>query len=422
MLRLAACIVLFLVAAAPDDIVPPAAPPAKQPPAAPSGPADAPASKPNAQPVSLPPVPVKWLEKLDGIDRASLDAMRGWRMPPLPENATWIGDAPAAAALKGKVVLIQAFTTADSSSKAMLGKAATATKQAIVDGDLVLIGLHTPEGADGAAKALRKPAAPTLVDSTGALCDALGVFRAPVNMLIDRDGTVRYAGLSTTGLKAAIKELCAESAGARQPQPRPATAAGPAQADLPAPNDAVDPRFTQDRRGQQAPTFYVESWLTPTPDPTGKVLVIDFWATWCGPCVAAIPHMNELAQHYGNQVVVVGVSSEAADACKTGMNAKNLRMNYAIASDSSGAMSGFYGVKGIPACVVVTSDGVVRWQGAPNGLTAALLDPIVKANNEWFAKAMGSMKDGRWAKALKNAPDRPVGGSGKGSGKSSKTY
>ncbi|MBM4115425.1 MAG: hypothetical protein FJ252_06095, partial [Phycisphaerae bacterium] len=65
MLRLAACIVLSLVAAAPDDIVPPAAPPAKQPPAAPSGPADAPASKPNAQPVSLPPVSVKWLEKLD---------------------------------------------------------------------------------------------------------------------------------------------------------------------------------------------------------------------------------------------------------------------------------------------------------------------------------------------------------------------
>ena len=53
MLRIAACAVLSLVAAVPDDIVPPAAPPAKQPPAAPSGPADAPASKPNAQPVPL---------------------------------------------------------------------------------------------------------------------------------------------------------------------------------------------------------------------------------------------------------------------------------------------------------------------------------------------------------------------------------
>jgi thiol-disulfide isomerase/thioredoxin len=248
-------------------------------------------------------VQAKWLEKLDGIDRAALEAVRGWRMPALPETGTWLGDAPSAAALKGKVVLIQAFTTADSSSKAMLGKAATAAKQAIADGDLILIGLHTPEGADGAAKAMRKPAAPTLLDSTGALCDALGVFRAPVNILIDRDGTVRYAGLSTSGLKSAIKELCAESAGTRQPQPRPAIAAGPTQVDLPAPNDAVDSRFTQDRRGQQAPTFYVESWLTPTPDPTGKVLVIDFWATWCVPCVAAIPHMNELAQHYGVPVV-----------------------------------------------------------------------------------------------------------------------
>lgn len=408
MIRFATCVVLSLLAAAPDDLVPPAAPPAKQPPVAPGGSAGAPTTKPAAQRISLPPVQDKWLEKLDGIDRASLEAVRGWRMPPLPENGNWLGVAPDAAALKGKVVLIQAFTTADSSSKAMLGKAATAAKQAIADGNLVLIGLHTPEGANGAAKAMRKPAAPTLIDSTGALCDALGVFREPVNVLIDRDGTVRYAGLSTNGLKSAIKELCTETAGSRQPEPQPPVAAGPAQVDLPAPNDAVDPRFTQDRRGQQAPNFYVESWLTPTPDPTGKVLVIDFWATWCGPCVAAIPHMNELAQHYGNQVVVVGVSSESANACTTGMNSKRLRMDYSIACDQSGAMSGFYGVNGIPACVVVTSDGIVRWQGAPNGLTAALLDPIVKANAEWFAKAGEAMRDGRWAKALKDAPDTPV--------------
>jgi thiol-disulfide isomerase/thioredoxin len=338
-------------------------------------------------------------------------------MPPLPTNGTWLGDAPDAAALKGKVVLIQSFTSADSSSKAMLGKAATTAKQALADGDLVLIGLHTPEGADGAAKALRKPAAPTLVDSKGAFCDELGVFRSPVNVLIDRDGTVRYAGLSSSGLKAAIKELCAEAPRGTEAPSRPAAAAGPAQADLPAPNDAVDPRFKQDRRGQPAPTFYVESWLTPTPDPSGKVLVIDFWATWCVPCVAAIPHMNELQAHYGDQVVVVGVTSEAPDACRTGMNAKSLRMNYAIASDRSGGMSSFYGVGGIPACVVVTSDGIVRWQGAPNGLTAALLDPIVKANREWCAKAGAAMKDGRWAKALKDAPDRPVQGGSKGGSK-----
>jgi thiol-disulfide isomerase/thioredoxin len=417
MIRIAACLVLSVAAAAPDDIVPPAAPPAKQPPAAPPADGNAPPAKAPAQPVSLPPTNAKWLDKLDPLDRAALDASRGWRMPPLPTNGTWLGDAPDAAALKGKVVLIQSFTSVDASSKAMLGKAATTAKQALADGDLVLIGLHTPEGADGAAKALRKPAAPTLVDSKGAFCDELGVFRSPVNVLIDRDGTVRYAGLSSSGLKAAIKELCAEAPRGTEAPSRPAAAAGPAQADLPAPNDAVDPRFKQDRRGQPAPTFYVESWLTPTPDPSGKVLVIDFWATWCVPCVAAIPHMNELQAHYGDQVVVVGVTSEAPDACRTGMNAKSLRMNYAIASDRSGGMSSFYGVGGIPACVVVTSDGIVRWQGAPNGLTAALLDPIVKANREWCAKAGAAMKDGRWAKALKDAPDRPVQGGSKGGSK-----
>ena len=55
-----------------------------------------------------------------------------------------------------------------------------------------------------------------------------------------------------------------------------------------------------------------------------KTIVIDFWATWCGPCRAAIPHMNELQQTFAEDLVCVGVSNESADAFKQGMSSRQL--------------------------------------------------------------------------------------------------
>ena len=45
-------------------------------------------------------------------------------------------------------------------------------------------------------------------------------------------------------------------------------------------------------------------------DYKGSVVVLDFWATWCGPCIASMPHIRELAAHYkGQKVVILGVTS-----------------------------------------------------------------------------------------------------------------
>jgi len=63
--------------------------------------------------------------------------------------------------------------------------------------------------------------------------------------------------------------------------------------------------------GSDAPPVAVVKWFKGTPVDTlekGKVYVVEFWATWCGPCKMSIPHLTEMAHKYGDKVTFVGVS------------------------------------------------------------------------------------------------------------------
>jgi len=138
-----------------------------------------------------------------------------------------------------------------------------------------------------------------------------------------------------------------------------------------------------DFRGKKAPTFVVESWLNKAnPKMTGKVLIVDFWATWCGPCRHLIPEMNDWAKKFARDAVFVGVSDEASDTVSTFM--KGTPMNYSVAIDTQKRMSKQLGVEGIPHVMIVSADGVVRWQGFPGSqedpLTTEKIQQIIDAS------------------------------------------
>ena len=92
-------------------------------------------------------------------------------------------------------------------------------------------------------------------------------------------------------------------------------------------------------------------------DLRGHVAIIDFWATWCGPCGYAMPHLVELAHEYP-QLRVVGISDE--DAADITAYVKAHGIDYTIARDADDVITGHYLVTGLPTLVIVDKTGVVR--------------------------------------------------------------
>lgn len=91
----------------------------------------------------------------------------------------------------------------------------------------------------------------------------------------------------------------------------------------------------------------------------GQVVLIDFFATWCMPCIAALPHVEEMHQKLAARgLKVLGVSSESASIVASA--AQRFHVTYPLASDENEGVSGSYHVFALPTMVVIDRQGVVR--------------------------------------------------------------
>ena len=92
----------------------------------------------------------------------------------------------------------------------------------------------------------------------------------------------------------------------------------------------------------------------------GKVVYLDFWASWCLPCKASFPWMNEMKQSYANQgfeIVAVNLDNDRKLADEF---LKEMDINFKVAFDESGQSASQYKVKGMPSSYLIGRDGKVH--------------------------------------------------------------
>ncbi len=125
----------------------------------------------------------------------------------------------------------------------------------------------------------------------------------------------------------------------------------------------------------------------------GKVVLIDFWATWCGPCREALPHIREIAHRFqGQPLVVLSVSLDDDDGKWKEFVAKN-EMTWLQYRDGgfNGRLATMFGVNAIPATFTIDADGVLEDQhvGDANieGKLKKLIAHAVEVQNEKAAPA-----------------------------------
>ena len=92
----------------------------------------------------------------------------------------------------------------------------------------------------------------------------------------------------------------------------------------------------------------------------GKVVIVDFWATWCGPCRAAIPHLVDLHKSYkdkGFEVVGVSLDQQGPGVVQSFVTQHDIP--YTIAMGNQKIVSDFGGVRGIPTAFIISQDGKI---------------------------------------------------------------
>ena len=136
--------------------------------------------------------------------------------------------------------------------------------------------------------------------------------------------------------------------------------------------------------GVRAPDFTLEQLNGKTfrlSAQRGKIIVLNFWATWCGPCRKEIPALAALQEEMQEHVLILGVSLDKRPPAIVRVHANKLGINYPVVMDDGTVRKKYGPLPGIPTTFIIDRAGRVRLWVAGT-LTKAELRPVLQALSE----------------------------------------
>lgn len=177
---------------------------------------------------------------------------------------------------------------------------------------------------------------------------------------------------------------------------------------------AQDSKYPSLNIGDTAPSLRVKDWLKGSPVrqfERDKVYVLEFWATWCKPCMAGMSHLSTLAEEYKDKVIVIGVDiyeekvrSLKPVNVKAFVDSMGNRMGFSVATeDTNFTVADWIEASaeennGIPRTFVIDYDGKLAWIGHPKDLDSVL--PKIATNNWDIQQALNKRNADRYLKEL----------------------
>lgn len=144
--------------------------------------------------------------------------------------------------------------------------------------------------------------------------------------------------------------------------------------------------YSQDtlKVGDKAPKINITDYILNTPKDKnigGKFIVLEFWATWCAPCLSAVPHLNELHDNFKNRKDLLFLSMTYEKPEKTKRTLEKIPFKTVVVSDQTKLNEANFNVDEIPHTVLIDNKGIIRWIGIPTELNSSVIENFLNGTN-----------------------------------------